>query len=156
MSQAQLRDPSVVPAQAVHPWFEWRWLSSVLILLFIAISSAQGVLQLASACRFQVGVVETAAIALVVLITGAAFNWVSMDLLLVEVLPIAGHPSITLSILISVVLMASAIRAVSIALQSRRSSSAGVGWLMVAGLLAWMYATSSALGFCVIARTWLM
>lgn len=63
--------------------------------------------------------------------------------------------SITLSILASLVLMVSAICGVSMALRSPRWNSAGIGWLLFAGALVSVYGTSSALGFCVTARTWL-
>lgn len=141
--------------QPARPWLQAHWLALVLLLVCVAVLSAQWVFQHATVCTMRVGMVEGVALALGVLFTGAIFNWVSMDLLFSEVLPLGGHLSITLGILASVVLMAAAIRAVSVALESRWWGTAGIAWLALAGVLVWAYAASSALGFCVTSRTWL-
>lgn len=159
MTPTQLHHPRVPSAeihQPARPWLQAHWVASVLLMLCVAVLSAQWVFHYATVCTLRVGMAEGVALALGVSFTGAIFNWVAMDLLLSEMLlPAGGHLSVTLGILVSVVLMAAAIRAVSMALQSRRWNTAGIGGLAVAGVLVGLYAASSALGFCVMSRTWL-
>lgn len=137
-----------------RPWLSAQWLANALLVLLVALVSAQLMFLHAPVCHLQMGFTESAILAMGVLFAGAVFNWVSIDLLLSEALLLDGHFSITLSNLASVILMAGAIRAVSMALQARRWDIAGIAWLIVASATVGLYAVLSVFGFCVTSRTW--
>ncbi|WP_439520935.1 hypothetical protein [Hydrogenophaga sp.] len=158
MQSVQRRNPNheVAPVlQSDSPGTSGRWFTAAVLLSLAGFCAAQAVIRHAAVCSDRMGIVEGALMSLGAIVGGAAFNWVSIDVLLTEVWPTGGRPSLTLSSLLSVILMFGAIWMSSMALQVRRWNPASVGCVFVACALFSVYASSSALGICVISSRWL-
>lgn len=152
MAQAQKSAPARRP---LHAWLCSRSAVGALLLLAVALLAAQAVLRFASVCPSRFSAAEGAAIAAGVLLTGMVFNWLSVDALMAEVLPLNAGLSVALGALLSLALMAGAIQSAFMALRPCRRGAAAMAWLAVTLVLAGAYAVTSALGFCLIARGWL-
>lgn len=158
MQPAQLSEPHhqvASPLQPDLPGWSGRWLTAAAMLSIAGFSAAQAVIRHAAVCSDRLGVVEGALMSVGAIVGGAAFNWVSIDALLTELWPQGDRPSLTLSSLLSVILMFGAIWMASMALQVRRWNSAGIACVLAACVLFSVYASSSALGICVISSRWL-
>ncbi len=140
---------------ATSPQLNGLLVGSGLLFLGIGLVTVLAAFQFASICTVQLGFYESIATAVGVLVTGVAFNWLSLEVVLAGFFPAAWGLSATVSILVWFVIMASTIQAVSSVLSSERVTAAFVTRLAVAAVLVAVYAASSALGFCVISRTWM-
>lgn len=140
------------------PWvlrLQTPFMAMAASLLFLAVLAVMATLHTTTLCATRSNAYEGFALALFILGLGAVFNWISMEILLGTWLPAGFELPVTVGILLSLTIMAGAIRMTSLVLNARRFDAVFVARLLVAGALVLSYAVTSALGFCVLAGAWL-